>query len=72
MSAEFEEEVRWGLSRAAAEAGSTATLCRELARRDFRPRARGRQLTGLRVMPTVLTVAAVAAVAAMAAEVALR
>lgn len=63
MSAAFEEEVRRSLSRAAAEAGSTATLCRELSRRSFRPRGRGRRITDPRVMLAALAVAVVAVVA---------
>lgn len=44
MSTSFESELRQSLRRAAAEAGSTATLCRELTRRDFRPRRPRRRL----------------------------
>ncbi|MHB1585153.1 MAG: hypothetical protein ACYCU7_06600 [Acidimicrobiales bacterium] len=44
MSTEFESELRRSLRRAAGEAGSTATLCSELARWDFRPRRPRRPL----------------------------
>lgn len=47
MSTGFESELRRSLRRAAAEAGSTATLCRELARWDFRPRRPRRPLLRL-------------------------
>jgi hypothetical protein len=47
MSAGFESELRQLLRRAAAEAGSTTTLCRELTRRDFRPRRPRRRLVSV-------------------------